>query len=169
MSNPKIKAIIALSDPGEAARAALVLAHRGVLNPLVVSSTHEAIDAMVDTSFHLFVVDAKVPATLERPGTYGGIDFIRFIRMCEGSVSRAVVTFMRTKVGDITMLEAQDEIVEAKAAGATCLLAHPVTLEKFDDIVQPALEAEGFLAISSENTVAHRRLGATACDDPNDQ
>lgn len=158
MSSSNIKALIALSEQDMAAQVALVMAHCGILNPLIVTSTYEAIDAMVEDSFNLFIVDAPIPMSLDRPGTRGGIDFIRFVRMCEGATSKAVVVFLRSKIGNINMLEVHDEMIEVKKAGANCIVARPFTLDKFKKDIVPELVNQRIFLRSDAYPGAYRRL-----------
>jgi len=135
MSSYRLKALIALSDFAVAKEVSSILALRGI-HATLVESTHDAIDAMLETAFGLFIVDARVPMTLKREAVlYGGIDYIRFIRMCEGPVSEAMVVFLRSQMGTVNLLESRDEVLSVQDAGANCILIHPLTLEKFDEVI----------------------------------
>jgi len=138
MASFKLKALVALSDVESIAMVNTVLSNRGISDIFYAMCTHDAIDAMVETRFDLFIVDARVPVTLKRAVIlHGGIDYIRFIRMCEGAISEATVVFLRSQTNVQNLLEAHAEIVSAKDAGASCVLAQPFTEKKFDSEVVP--------------------------------
>tara|TARA_R110002096_G_scaffold66686_1_gene162299 strand:- start:51 stop:563 length:513 start_codon:yes stop_codon:yes gene_type:complete len=156
---PQLKALIALSDADAASEASRVLERRGISNLLSVKCTYDAIDAMVKGSFGLFVVDAPIPMTLSRPGVPGGIDFIRFIRMCEGEMGEAVVVFLRSKLGEVNLLQVRDEIVTVRDSGANCILNHPLTFAKFDEYVAPDLvKPRLFLRMAGYTGPCRRRV-----------
>lgn len=146
MVRSKIDALVALADADTAAAVARVLIHRNINVSLQVSCTYEAVNAMVDQQFQLFVLDALIPMKQDRPNIHGGIDFIRFLRMCEGVASEAVAVFVRSPLSRVTSIEAQDEIGAAREAGADCIVTRPLTLEKFDRVVAPLLAARTNIA-----------------------
>ncbi len=154
---PQLKALIALSDAVVAADALAVLERRGISDVLTVQSTYDAINAMVSNCFGLFIVDAAIPMTLNRPGMKGGVDFVRFIRMCEGDMGEAVVVFLRSKIGDVNLIEVRDEIISVQEAGANCILNHPITCNKFDEHVAPDLVKPRFFLREPNYTGPCRR------------
>lgn len=140
MPENNLRVLVALSDFVAAENVCSVLSSRGIFQIVNVESTQQAVDAMLDTRFNLFIVDARVPVTLSRTAVlYGGIDHIRFIRMCEGPMSEATVVFLRTKSSLQNALESRAEIVSAYNAGADCVLPLPFTDEKFDSEIIPII------------------------------
>ncbi|MFC3050330.1 ANTAR domain-containing protein [Kordiimonas pumila] len=140
MAEFNYKALIAVSDTRVADTINFILGSHNIMDVVRVDCTHDAIDAMLDIRFDLFFVDARVPVTFQRNAVlYGGIDYIRFIRMCEGRVSEATIVFMRQQSSMQNLLETRDEILSARDAGASCVLTHPLTIEKFDEEVLPIL------------------------------
>lgn len=165
MSNAHINALVALSDTDVSKTVCKVLKQRDITSIIEVESTYQAIDEMHKRLFNLFIVDARVPVTLERSATlYGGIDYIRFIRMCVGNVSEANVIFLRTHVGSQNLLESRSEIIEAQDAGASCVLLQPFTLQKFDDNVQPLISTPPVFIRAGTYTGPCRRKKAVAVE-----
>lgn len=158
MFEVQIRALIALSDSDTAIEISRMLEHRGITDQLVVGCTYDAIDAMLKEYYHLFIVDAFVPMSIDRPGMLGGVDFIRFLRMCEGPVKKSVAVFLRSELGRLNMLEVRQEIVTARDAGANCILSQPLTLKKFDESVVPQLlEPRPFLTTENYTGPCRRR------------
>jgi len=140
MSNLKINALIAVADEHVSQEICAVLKQRNTNKIVVVKSTHEAIDAMHATLFNLFIVDADIPVTLQNATLMpGGLDYIRFIRMCAGEVSEATITFIKdaTKIRDF--LNCKSQAVEALKAGSSCVVYPPFVAEKFDKVIAPLL------------------------------
>ena len=139
MFETHIRALLALSDNDAVVEVSRMLKHRGITDLLAVNCTYDAINAMLQDYYHLFIVDAFVPMSADRPSMLGGLDFIRFLRMCDGPVKKSVAVFLRSGLGRLNLLEARQEIENARDAGANCILSQPLTLKKFDETVVPQL------------------------------
>lgn len=141
MRDLKLKALIALSDKDVANSAATILMDRGAEKVFQAECTQAAICEMVETEFNFFIVDSRVPVSMERDTIlYGGIDYIRFIRICEGPVSESTVVFLRYLNSSQNVIESLDEIEEAKNAGANVVVSAPLSMEKFEHDVLPCFE-----------------------------
>lgn len=140
MKRADIRALLALSDRRAAAEISFIITSCGLPAPHQVACTYDAMDAMVERDYDLFIIDAAIPMSLAQPAIRGGMDFIRFLRMCEGRVGEAPVVFLRSRIGDRDLIEVQAEVARARDAGANCVLTHPLTAQKFDEQVIPEFE-----------------------------
>lgn len=130
---PKLKVLIVLSDTAIAQNVSDELALCGINDISIAESTNQAVDQMVRRTFNIIVVDARVPVTLKRSAVlYGGIDFVRIVRMCEGGIGEALIVFLRSKIGEQNLFENRAEMLEAQEAGADVLMAQPFTAEKLN-------------------------------------
>ncbi len=133
------KALIALSDFYQAYDLSLFLA-RWCSDMMICESMQEAVTAMERERFHLFMLDARLPSSLEgKTNLYSGLDLVRHIRLQREPICRSTVVFCRNSATQTGLLEAIAEIREAIDAGASCALSCPVTPEKFETEILPEL------------------------------
>ena len=135
-----VSALMVLSDLERAHEVAAALNGHGISDISFVESTHDAINCMVERRYGLIFVDARVPVTLGGETIlYGGVDFIRFVRMCKPPVCKATVAFIRNHVGSVSLIESRADVMDAHDAGVDCVLTYPVTDEKVAQVVLPEL------------------------------
>ena len=114
---------------------------------------YEAVDLMLEHAFSCFVIDGQLLISLDKnKQRLAGADFVRFIRMCDGPVSEASIIFLRSAGGAQNLLEAQAEIADARDNGASCIVSQPLTVRKFDEVIEPNL-VKNRLFIRTENYV----------------
>lgn len=134
------KTLVAVSDKGMVADIGNVLLEKGIEDFHVVHSMYEAVDLMLEHSFSCFVIDGQLLISSDKyKQRLAGVDFVRFIRMCDGPVSEASVIFLRSTGSVQNLLEAQAEIADARDSGASCIVSQPLTSHKFNEIIEPNL------------------------------
>jgi len=134
----ELKALVIVPDDEVANSILSVLHKRDVRKLFHANCTQNAICAMVETQFNLVVIDGCVSVAPDKEYiTDAGVDFIRFIRMCEGPVSEAIIVYLRCDHKHQNLVEASSEISDAQNAGANIILSRPFTIEKFDNDVAP--------------------------------
>jgi len=117
-----------------------VLLEKGVQDIYWVHSMYEAVDIMLEHSFSSFVIDGQLPVSKDKhKARIAGVDFARFIRMCDGPVSEAAIIFLRSASHALNLFEAEAEIAEAKDGGVDCIVSQPLTIRKFNEVVEPNL------------------------------
>jgi len=141
MRHRKIKALIAVSSEKISSQVGDILAARGISECYKAHTQHAAVDLMHENLFSLFIVDGQLLISDDKDKIrIAGVDFVRFIRMCDGVVSEANVVFLRSNRQAQNLLEARAEIIEARDSGATCIVGHPLTVEKFENLIEPILK-----------------------------
>lgn len=151
MSYEELNALVAVSSPELSASVCEFLISKGIYRVRTADCMHEAIDHMLKTEISLFVIDGQLVATHEDlRNLVVGVDFARFIRMCEDPVSEAHVIFFRSSTDCLDLIEANNEIMEAQQAGVTCILPQPFCADRFETIAEPfILHPQAF--VRSEN------------------
>jgi len=136
-----IRALVAVSTEEISEQVSTCLSAHGIKDIQMAFTMYQAVSLMHDYDFNMFVVDGRLLVS-SNPNKVrvAGVDFVRFIRMCEGPVSEAHVLFLRSDRHPDGMLAANSEFNEAREGGASCVLAQPLTDEKFERYVQPLLE-----------------------------
>lgn len=108
-----MKALIALSNQQLAQFIWHFLRSNGVNQAQVVNHSTEAVNRMVETEFTHMFVGHHLEA-------FGGCDFTKFVRMCDGKVSEAHVILVMSDPNRKKVLEARD-------AGVSEVLCVPFT------------------------------------------
>jgi len=135
------KILVAVSSQKLSAEIGDTLAAKDVGEFHVAHTMYEAVELMHDYLFSLFIVDGQLLVSNDNEKMrLAGVDFIRFIRMCEGPVSEAAIAFLRSTSQVQNILEASAEIMEAHEGGASCIISQPLTPEKFEEAVDPILK-----------------------------
>jgi len=159
MTLSTIKALVAVSSADLLAEATSVLAQGGIEHIRTARTMYDAVDLMHACVFSLFVIDGQLlVSTNPNKVRLAGVDFVRFIRMCEGSVSEAVVVFLRSSGRVQNLFEARVEITEARDAGASCIIAQPFVAENFHNFVRPAIDSPAPFIRTSAYTGPCRRV-----------
>lgn len=113
-----MKALIALSNKQLAQFIWHFLRSNGVHQAQVVGHSTEAVNRMVETEFtHMFVCHE-----LE---AFGGCDFTKFVRMCDGKVSEAHVILVMSNPN-------REKVLEARDAGVSEVLCVPFTNKQLE-------------------------------------
>jgi len=134
------KALVAVSTKDILADVSAVLLEQGIDDVHAVHSMYEAVDLMLEHVFSSFVIDGQLLISTDKnKRRLAGVDFVRFIRMCDGPVSEASIVFLRSAGGVQNLLEAQAEIADARDSGASCIVSQPLTIRKFGEVVEPNL------------------------------
>lgn len=140
MSYESLNALVAVSEPTLSASVCEFLISKGVKRVRAADSMHEAIDYMLESEISMFVLDGQLLASKDDGRRIvAGVDFARFIRMCEGAVSEAHIIFYRSSTDYVNLIEANDEVLEAQRAGVTCILPSSFCANKFETIAEPFL------------------------------
>ena len=159
MSYEELNALVAVSSPELSASVCEFLISKGIYRVRTADCMHEAIDHMLKTEISLFVIDGQLVATHEDlRNLVVGVDFARFIRMCEGPVSEAHVIFFRSSTECLDLIEANNEIMEARQAGVTCILPQPFNAERFETIAEPFILHPQPFVRSADYTGPSRRI-----------
>lgn len=132
--------LIAISDFEMTFQVAEMLRGLGVQDITAAPSVHDAIAMMNAKNFTMFIIDARVPVAIRKDALiHGGVDFIRFIRMCRKPICESKIVFVRSPFGMVNLLESRAEVMTARDAGANCTLRYPVSRGDFEKIVLPEL------------------------------
>lgn len=160
MSYEELNALVAVSSPELSAGVCEFLISKGIKRVRTADCMHEAIDYMLKTEISLFVIDGQLVATHEDlRNLIVGVDFARFIRMCEGPMSEAHVIFFRSKAEALDIIEANNEIMEAQKAGVTCILPQPFNRDRFEAIAEPfVLRPQPFVRAKTYTGPSRRQL-----------
>lgn len=141
MSSSPIQALVAVSSEAISERVCACLREKGITDIETVYTMYQGVALMHDHEFNMFVIDGRLlVSTNPQKVRVAGVDFVRFIRMCEGPVSEAHILFLRSENHPEGLVAANAEFEEARAAGAHSVMAQPITLEKYDRHVAPQLE-----------------------------
>ncbi len=140
MAYDKLNALVAVSCKELSAQVCEFLIDKGIARIRTADSMYEAIDYILEDEVSLFVIDGQLLVNKEDGRTnIAGVDFVRFIRMCKGDVSEAHIIFYRSSSDDVDLIEANVEILEARQAGATCILQPQFNAERFEALAEPFL------------------------------
>lgn len=108
-----LHALIALSNKQLSRTVWHFLKDQGIGSCQIAATSEEATSRMLQKEFSLIFVDYDLP-------NMGGIDFIRFLRMCDGPLSEAFVVM-------IIGAPNQGKVVDARDAGVHEILGLPLT------------------------------------------
>lgn len=160
MPYARLKVLIAVSSEKLADDLCGYFAEQAVLEMETVMSMYEAVDLMLEHRFNMFVIDGQLlydqDAFRQR---VAGVDFVRFIRLCQGPVAEAPVLFLRSVRERQNLLEANAEIEEAKNAGANAVIAQPFDFTQFDGMLQAVFDTPAEFVRAPAYTGPCRREG----------
>ncbi|WP_417462529.1 response regulator [Kordiimonas sp.] len=108
-----MNALVALSNAQLGRTIWHFLREQGIGGGRLVTSARDAVARMEQARFSLFFVDYELPE-------FGGVDFIKFIRMCNGPVAEAFVVM-------VIPTPDKQKVVSARDAGAHEILGLPLT------------------------------------------
>lgn len=108
-----LNALIAMSNKQLGRTVWHFLRDSGVRAIKVVTTAEDATSRMLASNFSLIVVDHDLPEM-------GGVDFIRFLRMCEGPLSEAFAVM-------VVPAPSQEKVMAARDAGVHEILGLPLT------------------------------------------
>lgn len=89
------------------------LRDEGVGSCMMVTNTQDAVSRMHTNRFNLFFVDYDLPE-------FGGVDFVKFLRLCDGPISEAFVVIVIPSPD-------KDKVMAARDGGAHEILGLPLT------------------------------------------
>lgn len=113
-----LHALIALSNKQLSRTVWHFLKDQGIGSCQVAATSEEATSRMLQKKFSLIFVDYDLP-------NMGGVDFIRFLRMCDGPISEAFVVM-------IIGAPNQNKVVAARDGGVHEILGLPLTAHLLD-------------------------------------
>lgn len=108
-----MNALVALSNAQLGRTIWHFLREQGIGGGRLVTSARDAVVRMEQARFSLFFVDYELPE-------FGGVDFIKFIRMCDGPMAEAFVVM-------VIPTPDRQKVVSARDAGAHEILGLPLT------------------------------------------
>jgi two-component system chemotaxis response regulator CheY len=141
MSFDYINVLVAVSTEDIGKRVSACLQKAGISKIITAYTMYQAVALMHDNEFNMFVVDGRLLVSSNQDKIrVAGVDFVRFVRMCEGPVSEAHILFLRSENHPEGLIAANSEFMEAREGGASSVMAQPLTGEKFERHVAPNLE-----------------------------
>lgn len=136
----ELDVLVAVSVPELSESVCDFLKSRNVASVQSAVCMNDALDHMLASTFSVIIVDGQLRVSAESGRRIiAGVDFIRFIRMCEGPTSDAHVIFFRSGKGCLDLVEAENEVMEAEKAGVTCIFPQPFSEERFIKIAEPLI------------------------------
>lgn len=158
MPSSSIQALVAVSSEEISEKVIARLEKNGITDIHTVYTMYQGVALMHDYDFNMFIIDGRLLVSSNpQKIRVAGVDFVRFIRMCEGPVSEAHILFLRSENHPEGLVAANAEFEEARAAGANSVMAQPITQEKYDRHVAPQLENPRDFIRSSSYTGPCRR------------
>lgn len=117
-----MKVLVALSNKQLGETIWHYLKDSGVGQVQLVSTPKEAVQRMQTFSFTHFFLDYDL-------GEHGGVDFAKFIRMCDGVVSEAPIIMIMPS-------PSKDKVFNARDGGVNEILGLPLTAKQMDTRLQ---------------------------------